>query len=392
MDVPGLEDFLEKHTGAFEEESGVTVEYEIMGWGDAFSKQLSSISSQSGPDVEEIASTWLPQQLAAEGWMDISSVEGAEVDFDRFFDPTFQIAEHEGSLVGAPWYWGPKGHLVYEPPVQEAGIDGAPGTWDELVAQGEQFRQTHSEANLFGLTGQSVGVAKNFATFLWQNGGELLSEDSSSAAFNSDPGVEALNFWKDLIVEHEAMPQSAVEWDSEAVRSAFLDGRIASAWDSLSTVNQFTDQEGVSRDDFSMNEPPAGPNGDPSIFFGLELIGIHPWTESPEASAMWLEYMSRPAVNAEWAQTVGLLPTVEAAFEEEGFQGHLFQSYKNEVLPVADTFPQVVGWGEIENALTDAASDVIVDAATGEWSSGDTRQALDDAAEQADNILEEEAS
>jgi multiple sugar transport system substrate-binding protein len=390
MTAPGLEDRLEKHTKRFKEKTGITVKYQTMGWGSAKSKQMASIGSRSGPDVEEIASTWIPQQAAAGGWMDMKTIKGFDIKSDRFFDPPMKVSKYNGKVVGMPWYWGPRGHLTYDPLMKKAGISKAPGTWDQLVKQGKAFHREFPEKHLLALPGVNAAVSHLFANFLWQNGGMLLNEDNTEATFNTDRGVRAANFWRKLITKNPTVPKASVQWDGPARDSAFINKRVGSVWGALPTVNTFTEQEGVSRKDFSIAKLPKGPHGESSVFFGLELVGIHPWTDHPEASAKWVNYLMQPEVNADFALAVGFLPTVMKAFELKQFQGHLFQSFKNEILPTGRTFPQVQGWGQIETILVDAVSGILTNAATGNWNKGDTRNVLDTAAKQADSILKKD--
>ncbi|RQG96689.1 substrate-binding domain-containing protein [Natrarchaeobius chitinivorans] len=391
MDAPGFEDFFDEHTQAFEEETGVEVEVELIGWNGAFSQQLTSITSRSGPDVEEIASSWLPQQAEANGWMDLREIDDIDVGTDTYFEPPVEIAEYDGMIVGSPWYWGPRAHIQYEPMMEEAGLSGSPETWDELIEMGEQFNEENDDDDqyLFGLSTLQNAGSQFFSTMLWQNGGDLLSDDYSEPLFHHEEGIEAANFWKDLFYEHDVMESSASEWGTDEAQSAFIDQRMASTWGTLQFIFEYADQDGVSTDDFTANPLPAGPRGESAVFYGLELVGIHPWTDHPEESAQWVNYLARPEVNAELAETVSMLPAVEESFDYDAFQSPIFQSFRDEILPTGRTFPQFYGWGEIENVLNSTMQQIITDAATGNWEPGDTEAQLEEAAGQVQSIIDD---
>ncbi|MFC4405516.1 extracellular solute-binding protein [Haloarchaeobius iranensis] len=383
----GVESFYEKHAAKFEEETGIAVELETMGWGNAKQKQLNSITSRDGPDVEEIASTWMPQQIQSDAWLDLDELD---ISLDGVFDQPTGIAEYDGVTAGFPWFWGPRGHLMHGNMLEEAGISDAPGTWDELVEQGEQFSDAHPEKNLFGLPGaNNWAVTQYYAMLVWQAGGSLLSEDNSTAQFDSDRAVEALNFYKDLATTHGVAPESSAEWDGPARDSAFINGRIASTWSALNTVDRVVAESDATRESMSVAKPPVGPGGSSATFYGVNLVGIHPWTNHEDEAAQWLEYLMRPSVNAEIAANTGFLPTIEDGFEQEQFAGELYQTFADEVLPVAQTFPQVLGWGQVEGIMKNAVTDVLTSAVSGGWSEGDTRDALETAAEQANSVLDE---
>lgn len=380
--------FLDKHTDRFEKETGITVEYETMSWSSGKKKQVSSMTSKSGPDIGEIPSTYIPQYSELGGFMDIRDIN-IDLDTDDFYEDPVEIGHYKDKFVGIPWFWGPRGHLSYTPLLREAGIDSPPGTWDDLVRQGKKFHKEFNKKYLFGIPAQE-NVSHFFADFLWQNGGQLLTDDKSSVAFDSKRGVEAMNFYKDLQSKYDVMPKSTAEWKGTNRDTAFTDHKIQSTWASLATVDSMLEKKEIGKDEINITKLPAGPgpNGQSASFYGLELLGIHPWTDHPEESAKWLAYLARPEVNADIAQQTGFLPTVKKAFEQERFQTPVWQSFK-ELTSSGRTFPQVQGWTKVEEAINSAVSSVLVDAATGTWSKGDTKAALKEAAKQGNQALPE---
>lgn len=387
-----LETFYEEHAPVLKREHGIEVEWETMGWGVARQNQSNSITSRDGPDVEEIASTWMPQQVNSDGWMDLEEA-GVELPEDQIYDSPMEIGKYDGVTAGFPWFWGPRGHVYYEGLFEEAGVDGPPSSWDEMISDAQTYNQKaqewkdqgYNQRRLFGIPGaNNWAVVQYYMMFVWQNGGEMLSD--GEAAFNSDAGVEALNFYKNLAGEHQISPRASVEWNGPARNNAFKSQRIASTWQGLRVANQIDNPN----ETLGVGKPPAGPNGESSTFFGVNLMGIHPWTEKTDAAATFIEYLMQPDVNAGLAKGSGFLPTIKEGFQQEAFQGELYQTFANDVLEGtnAKTAPQVVGWGDVSGAVQSAITDVLTAAATDSWSEGDTRQALDQAAQQANNALQ----
>ncbi|UPM42971.1 substrate-binding domain-containing protein [Halocatena salina] len=380
-----MDAFLDKHTKKFKDETGITVEYETMQWANGKTKQTTSMQNRSGPDVGEIPSTYIPTFANLDGFEDITTID-VDIDKSSFFDSPNEIGNYKGEFIGMPWFWGPRAHLSYMPSLKKAGIDGPPSTWNEMVQQGKSFNDENPDSYLFGIPAQE-NVSHFFADFLWQNGGTLLTDDNTKAAFDSDRAVEALNFYKDLQSNHSVMPKETAEWKGDARDNAFTSHKIQSTWASLATVDVFLEEEEISESDITISKLPAGPNGESATFYGLELIGIHPWTDHPKESAKWLKYLARPEVNADIAEMTGFLPAVKESFKRDRFQTPVWQGFKK-LTSTGKTFPQVDGWSQVEAIINDAVSGVLVDAATGKWSEGDTRKALKTAAKQANKELE----
>jgi multiple sugar transport system substrate-binding protein len=98
---------------------------------------------------------------------------------------------------------------------QRAGLDpdATPRTWEALLANAQAIARP--EAQIWGLyvaTKPTTWTSEQvWAAYLWQAGGEWLSGDGTRAAFNSDAGVEALQFWTDLVQRYRVAPQKAVD-------------------------------------------------------------------------------------------------------------------------------------------------------------------------------------
>lgn len=272
--------------------------------------------------------------------------------------------------------------------MDEASVDGTPEDWDALVSQGQAYQEAVDGNAYFGTMSAGFEAIRNFAMFLWQNGGDLLNEDDTEPAFHTQAGVEALNFYKDLIVEHEIVTTETLEWEAADLQGAFAGGQMASTWGALGMTNAYSEEDGNSRDDLTLSAPPAGPDGDQGTFFGMELLGIHPWTDNTEEAAQWIEYLARPEVNAELADIAGFLPPTGEGMTTEIYDDPFYETFDQEIFPAARTYPQVLGWGEIETELNQTVSDVLGEAVAGNWSEGDTQSALEDAAEVAREALD----
>ncbi|ELZ04732.1 putative extracellular solute binding protein [Natrialba chahannaoensis JCM 10990] len=386
MDAPGLDEFFDEHTQRFEEETGIHVEYEFVGWGEAQDTLISDIMSRSGPDVHEIASTWIPEQYNADGWMDLESDAVAEhlPSTDTFEQGAIDVATFQDTLVGIPWFWGPRAYQQVDERIEAGGVSGTPSDWDELVDQADAY---DGDDQYFAIMGSDYEPIRNFAMFLWQNGGQLLTDDYSEPAFHGQEGVEALEFYADLYAEYGVLSSETLEWGAADIQGAFTGGQMASTWGALGTVSAY-EEDGNSIDDLSVSAPPAGPGGDRGTFFGMELLGIHPWTDEPAAAAQWIEYLLRAEPNAAVSSTVGFLPTNPEGLETEYFDNDLYRTFDEDVFPHARTYPQVIGWGEIESELNSMVFEVLQSAVTDDLEAGDVEDALHQAASVAEQTLE----
>ncbi len=79
-------------------------------------------------------------------------------------------------------------------------------TWDEFRATAKTL--SDPSRNVFGTSFDVTGgEGTTWALWpqLWQNGGQILSADEKTVAFNSDAGVKAVQFWRDMAVEDKSV-------------------------------------------------------------------------------------------------------------------------------------------------------------------------------------------
>jgi ABC-type glycerol-3-phosphate transport system substrate-binding protein len=85
---------------------------------------------------------------------------------------------------------------------EENGLSKTPDTWAELVDVAKKL--TQPDKKQWGYF--SYGGRNDFLMANWQNGGELLTPDKSTPAFNATAGVEAVQWIVDLEHKHGVMP------------------------------------------------------------------------------------------------------------------------------------------------------------------------------------------
>jgi len=91
-----------------------------------------------------------------------------------------------------------------------AGLDPnkPPTTWDELVKAAQALtKDTNNDGKIeqWGLN-TNTDTHWYFDAMIMQNGGKILSDDGKKVVYNSPEGVEALQFWADLVNKYKVMP------------------------------------------------------------------------------------------------------------------------------------------------------------------------------------------
>ncbi len=167
-------------------------------------KLSAGFAADSYPDISYAFGSWASELADSGRTLDITgNVADPAVGWAEFPEGARKTAKPDGSeaTIGFPAVIGNLG-LVYNTTVFDAAGVAYPTkdwTWDDFRAAAKKL--TNPAKNVYG-TAMAVNGSEDTTWHmwpqLWQNGGAILSPDDKLAAFNSDAGVKAVTFWRDL--------------------------------------------------------------------------------------------------------------------------------------------------------------------------------------------------
>ena len=261
---------------------------------------------------------------------------------------------------------------------EAAGIAAPPTTWEEL----EAAAQALTTDGQYGYIMFAPEAAYYWYPYLWQNNGELLSQDGTTILFNSDAGKEAAEFYVGLA---QYSPPDYLNSNSYDGRVAFATGQVgmyvAGAWFASVIQSEYPDIDGL------WDAAPLPQKERCATTIAGDALVIPAQGQNHDAAWKWIEFLSAPQNMALW--TLGLpdapgslLPPRTSLLEDP----NVF-----DLNPILEGFAEqmacgVTGgapnerYGEVEVALNDALGRAIygeIDAAT----------ALDEAALEGEDIL-----
>ncbi len=179
---------------------------------DYYTKLQTTIAGGTAPDL-----FWLSQEFVA-GYaslgaaMDITDqLEGDDApaaDLGDYFEPILRTAQYDGRTYGLPWISGPV-MLYYNPALLEAaGIAEPDDTWDWDTFKEAAAATTDAEAGVYGT---SFNSWPPIHMFIWQAGGETITEDLASCPIDTPEAVAGAQFYVDIIYNEEyAVPEAMI--------------------------------------------------------------------------------------------------------------------------------------------------------------------------------------
>lgn len=304
------------------------------------------------------------------------------VDANDYVDAFRISATFEDQMYALP-IDGESTALFYRTDLFEAaGITTPPGTWEEFEAAAQAL--TIEDQRQYGFIIFAPESAYYWYPWLWQAGGNLLSEDGREVLFDSEAGKRSAEFYVGLA---EYSPPDFYNSNSYDGRVAFATGQVAmyvaGAWFVSVLQSEFPDIEG------KWATAPLPRQERCATTIAGDSLAILAQSDNQDAAWKWIEFLSAPQNMALW--TVGtpespssLLPTRASLLEDPRIfennpllQGFAEQMSCGVVSTIAN--PQ---WPDIEQAINEALGRAIygeIDAAT----------AIEEAAEEARSIIEE---
>lgn len=208
------------------------ISVELVGGSQDNQRLLTQILSGQAPEVLQLAYREV-RSLGIEGAF-VDLTEDLSSEKDNFYDQLWDLGSVDGKLYGFPWL-GHTIQLVYNKDMfNEAGIDAAPTTWEELYEVAKTLtKDTTGDGKInqygLGLVGrQSHDITWMVNMFVHQAGASLVEQDGSDnyqVALNSPEGKEALEFYKKLV--DEVAPGDTANKDGGEVMADFRNQVVA---------------------------------------------------------------------------------------------------------------------------------------------------------------------
>lgn len=370
-----IEEFNARHPGIF-------VDAQVYGAADQLGPKLdAAVAGRTPPDLLWWSPAFFPRYAEAGALRNIDDFiredsSGGSFRRDDIYDYLWELGTFEGKIYVAPFSANNLGIYYNKRMLAEAGVSGVPATWDE-------FRETARRLTRNGVFGFQIpiGVSEwtvwTWQCFLWEAGGEILSPDKRSAAFNSAAGVEALDYWRSFVDEKIA---NFSETDAGYKTDNFLAGRIAMTINGPWNYSSLRDRRDIEIGVFPM---PAGRRAATNI--GGESLFLFKSDRRRERAAWeFMKFVMSPDFQVDWAINTGYLPVSRSASASDRYREFLernpFIRAYNDQMAVGRTRPSIPQYPAVSQILGRYLEKAL-------YNQMPSKDALDRAAAEVDRLL-----
>jgi multiple sugar transport system substrate-binding protein len=285
----------------------ITVEFQLVPTERATDKLITQVAGGNAPDAAYMDASAVEEFSSRNALVNLDSyVAGSEiVNPEDYVEGFRSTAEYKGSLFGLPFDGETTGLFYRTDLFEKAGIEGPPTDWQELNETAAQL--TDEGEKTYGWIMFAPEAYYYWYPFLWQAGGDLLSEDEKDIAFDDPAGQEAADFYVGLSEYSPPDYFASNSWDG---RVAFATGKVgmymAGSWFGGQMKSEFPEINGK----WDVAPLPEGPEGCATSLAG-NTLAVFGESENQDAAWLWIEYLSQPENMKSWTfgeKTTTLLP------------------------------------------------------------------------------------
>lgn len=374
--LPYFEEYMKLHPD-------VEITYQEITFADYLQTVMTSRVAGKAPDIYHLYSLW-GVQMVGNGALDRPPASIQKMVRQSFVPSSVEAVTMNGQIWGIPTEID-NYMLVYNKRLlKEAGFNGPPRTWDELLKIAKACTKRNAEGKIvqagFALErGWDSAVVHPWMALLYAQGGSLFSKDFSRATFNGPQGVKALEQEVALFKEGATDPTVSV-WDFPTGTIAMT---IMAPWYKSTLQKAMKDRF----TDVGVAPIPAGPAGNKSVQYTFYWAVDSKSKVKKEAWAFlqWLneQHPGQSSPMGNFLTKLGAIPSGKndiAAHKAE--LGDAFMEPFVNALKYSVPEPNVVQGQEIKTSLMNHILEAFYQKVT-------PKQALDAAAKEINAILAE---
>ena len=316
----------------------ITVKSNTVEWAQYYQRLPAAVTAGKGPDVGAMHLDQLATNAARKVIVPVDDVVKAiGLGQDDFTKEVWDAGEYKGARYGIPldvhslaMYWNTDHFAkakISAPPTDQASLTEA---LDKLKGAGLPspfWMPNRWPAHLM------------FLSLLWQNGGEPYAADGAKATFDSEAGVKALSWMRDVVTKGYSPDNVAA--DSQYV--GFKNKKLAITWDGIWQINDLKAAK------FPFALAPIPKIGDTNAVWAnshnFYLTNQAAQDDNKlQASKVFLDWMSKKS--AEWAGA-GMVPARKSVRETPEVTGSSQGPIAKEIAQMK-FLPPVPGLGDVQ--------------------------------------------
>lgn len=288
---------------------GTTIKWVDVPGADLATKLLAALSAGEPPDLVNVGSTDLGR--FGKSVADLNEYF-TEEDLDAYQPSLVGPLERDGVLTGLPWYNGGSPVSIY----RKSAIAGTsfdqqnpPATFDAMLQLATEIKQ---KSNVAGMN------LYEWSLVLPYYGVEMVNEDRTKAAFNTDQAVEILDAWK-TGYDAGAIAPGVVSKDVRNLPENLENRRIGFVPNVPATQLVNTQKNAPEVYSDLVVTPSARTPDGKLLLARQQTFAIPSGSDNKATAADWLKFVTNADNQLEFCKIVAIFPSTKATLEDPFF-------------------------------------------------------------------------
>ncbi|SEE72296.1 ABC transporter substrate-binding protein [Ruania alba] len=309
------------------------------------------LQSGSGVDVLEVRDITVGP-FSNNGWLyDMSGELESWDGWDDLTDNARTVAEGDGASYFLPYGFYGLSLFYRSDLVDEAGFDGPPSSWEDLLEQASAIQDPSSNTYGYAFRGGQNANSNVVAAIEAYVIDELDTENAflmndGSTIFAAPEARDALETYFALF--EEASPPSAVSWGYPEMVEGFNNGSTAFLLQDPEVIATIQGSDTLSEDQWGTAPLLVGPTGRAAQPLAVAGWGVTEFSEHHEEALALVQFLASEGPATEFAQANSLVPPIASAADDPFYSEGPWTSYvtmtENPDTYVNVTQPRDVSW------------------------------------------------
>jgi multiple sugar transport system substrate-binding protein len=294
------------------------IEVTVIPASDYMTKVGAAAAGGSAPDIIAVDLIYVPQFAAAGQLTDITESAKSLSYFDKLSPSHVRLATYQDKIFALPFNAEGSILLWNKDLFKEAALDPekGPTTWAEIAEYAKKITALGDDKYGYYFSGSCAGCnAFTYLPLMWASGGDVLSEDGTTATL-TDPNVAAaLEFYRQMWADGQIPPGAQADTGPDFF-NAFTSGKIGMSGSGAFSISQLKNEH--PEINFGVTYLP-GKDGGQSSFAGGDSIGIPSGSKYPKEAFEFIQWLTSDDVQLEQYAKANNLPVRTDLAENEYF-------------------------------------------------------------------------
>lgn len=227
----------------------IRVKIEFGSWGEYWNKLQAQMAAGTAPDVFLLNGGYLHEYASRGQLEDLQQRFAGDADLseDDYFPVVMASQRFNGGLWALPRDCNTVAIFYNKSLFAKHGVEPptADWTWDEFLAKARALTVDENKdgrMESYGFLASFESMEGHYVSWIWQNGGRVMSEDHQRAMIGEPAAVEALEFYSGLVTKEKVSPDAAQA--STFGSNMFLTGKLAMASEGSWMLRTFSQIDG----------------------------------------------------------------------------------------------------------------------------------------------------